>query len=142
MRDFTQFDIIAKSTDDNKVRFTMRHKRREAVAVDFTTGATLNALHLPALIAGVIKSYLRKYRAASRKAMTRYQKNFYDKLVEFHRTEGRAPTYEEQCVFLGVSSKGTPHYYVKKLEELGWVWVDNDGMAIPIDIAMQEHLEE
>lgn len=138
MKDFLNFEITIGQLEEGRVSFTLRHRTREDVFVEFSTAELLEARHIPAMISSLIRSYARKYREKSRQAMTASQKNFYDKLVDFHEQQGRPPTYDEQCVFLGVVSKGTPHYYVKKLIEAGWIWVDDKGMVIPCDIASPE----
>lgn len=137
MKDFLNFDIERREENGHSV-FTLRHRTRENISVQFITESFVNAVYLPKLIIDLIRAYAKKYRLQSREAMTAAQKNFYDKLVEFHRNQGRPPTYDEQCVFLGVVSKGTPHYYVKKLVEAGWIWIDDNGMVIPCDIASPE----
>lgn len=134
MRDFLNFEIVPAGISAETTAWVMRHKTREDLFVEFTTPNDIAAEILPSIIVGVMKRYADKYNAIARKAMTPAQKNYYDKLVEFHKMEGRAPSYEEQCLMLGVKSKGTPHHYAKALEKAGWVWFDGRSV-IPYEIA-------
>lgn len=135
MRDLLDFDIVSQKVAPGKIQHTIKHNKREGALVEFYTGLSLSAADVGATFKKAFRAYADKYREKTLKSMTKGQRAFYDKLIEFHRNEGRAPSYDEQCVIMGCSSKGTPHYYVKKLIELGWIWTDKDGMVIPIDIA-------
>lgn len=134
MRDFVNFEIMATETSAHETRFVIRHKNRDGLSVEFSVPNDLEPEMLPSIITVAMKRYSQKYSDKSRKPMTGGQKHYYDKLVEFHKMEGRAPTYDEQCYMLGVKSKGTPHHYAKKLADSGWVWIDG-RMVIPYDIA-------
>lgn len=135
MRDLLDFDIVSQKISISRVLHTLKHNKRDGALVEFETGISVSAADIGILFKRAFRSYADKYREKTLKSMTKGQRSFYDKLIEFHKNEGRAPSYEEQCVIMGCSSKGTPHYYVKKLVELGWIWIDRDGMVIPIDIA-------
>jgi hypothetical protein len=135
MKDFLNFDIIAERVDPAHVRFTLKHRIKEGLSLEFITGNAIDNQFLPKLFADILKGWAKKYRLASRGHMTAGQKMFYDKLMDFHRNYNRAPSYDEMCVFMGFQSKGTPFFYVRKLIELGWCWKDDKGLVIPIDIA-------
>lgn len=135
MKDFMDMEASAERLDSATVLHTLRHRTKKNILVEFKSGNQVQAESMGAFIIKALRAYSKRYREKTLKSMTPGQRAFYDKLIEFHKMEGRAPSYEEQCVIMGCSSKGTPHYYVKKLVELGWVWLDEDGMVIPIDIA-------
>ncbi len=134
MRDFLNFDIVSQRSG-GKIHHTLKHNKRDGAIISFETPRMLDTADIGALFKRVVRAYAAKYREKTLKTLTQAQKSFYDKIVQFHKDEGRAPTYDEQCIIMGVSSKGTPHYYVQKLEKMGWVWIDDKGMVIPIDIA-------
>jgi hypothetical protein len=137
MRDFLNFEIVEVADAWHSIKWVLRHKTREGLSVEFETGNTISAVEFPEIVKGMLRRYSDKYNSMARKPMTAAQKNYYDKLVEFHKMEGRAPSYDEQCLMLGVKSKGTPHHYAKTLVEAGWVWIDG-RMVIPFDIAEPE----
>lgn len=139
MRDFLDFEISAAGMNQTSTLWVIRHNKRD-IAVEFTTPNRITTSDFPSVVADALRAYSEAYNAAVRKSMTPAQKNYYDKLVEFHRMEGRAPSYEEQCFMLGVKSKGTPHHYAKALERAGWVWFDGRAV-IPYEIA-EPHLDE
>lgn len=132
MRDFLNFEMFQSGATLTHTIWTIQHRTRKDILYEFSIPN--RGLSFPNLFKEVVKKFAAKYISKSRRPMTAAQKNYYDKLVEFFKAEGRAPSYDEQCIFLNVSSKGTPHYYAKKLEESGWVWIDQQ-MVIPFDIA-------
>lgn len=134
MRDFLNYDIVLEGVSRHTLSWVIKHKTRDRLFVEFTTPSEITAVDFKSIVTGMFKKYAEKYTALARKPMTAAQKNYYDKLVEFHRMEGRAPSYEEQCLMLGVKSKGTPHHYAKVLAQAGWVWIDGRSV-IPYDIA-------
>lgn len=141
MKDFLNFEIRGRQ-EGRDVRYTIRHKKRDGLTVDFTAqGGTIHAQHIPDLIHGIIKAWTYKYTKATRKALSPKQKKLYDAVVWFHKQEGRPPSYEEQCDLMGWKSKGTAYYYTKRLIAFGWFWTDEDGRVIPIDIAAPELTE-
>jgi hypothetical protein len=141
MRDFINFELIQIGVNPTTTLWLLRHKKREGLQIEFTTPSELTADLLPSIFNGALKKYSDKYNSLARKSMTAPQKNYYDKLVEFHQMEGRAPSYEEQCLMLNVKSKGTPHHYAKALERAGWVWFDGRSV-IPYEIAEPEIQDE
>lgn len=139
MKDFLNFNIMAKPEGD-RVRFRLSHRKKD-IAIEFTTAIQTHAEHIPDLIRGVMKAWSHKYIKLTRKALTSDQKAFYDALVNFHKTEGRPPTYEEISDVMGWNSRGTSFYFTKRLIAAGYVWLDEDNKAIPIDIALPELTE-
>jgi hypothetical protein len=140
MKDFLNFDFSTKP-EGAGVRYTMRHKKRDNLVVEFTSAISVRAEHLPDLIRGIMKTWTHKYMRATRKALSPKQKKFYDAVVWFHKQEGRPPSHEEQCDLMAWKSKGTSFYYTKRLIALGWFWLDEDGRVIPVDIAAPETTE-
>ncbi len=134
MKDFLNFSITTKG-EGGRVRFTLRHKKRDGLSVDFVADQKVAADHIPALIHGVFKTWTHKYMKVTRKNLTPKQKKFYDAVVWFHKEEGRPPSHEEQCDLMGWKSKGTSFYYTKRLIALGWFWLDEEGRVVPVDIA-------
>lgn len=134
MRDFLNFELTEQGFSQSTVLWAIKHKTRDRLVVEFTTPTEISAVHFKAVFIGALMKYAQKYGELARSPMTAAQKAYYDKLVEFHRMEGRAPSYEEQCYMLGVKSKGTPHHYAKTLEKAGWVWIDGRSV-IPYEIA-------
>lgn len=133
MRDFINVDIKLEGVEGNTALWRMSHKVRD-LHVSFRAPASISTDTFASLVMAILKRYSEKYSSVTRRPMTPQQKNYYDKLVEFHQMEGRAPSYEEQCLMLGVRSKGTPHHYAKVLEQAGWVWFDGRAV-IPYEIA-------
>ena len=134
MKDFLNFSITSKQ-DGIGIKHTMRHKKRENLSVDFTTTGNTKPEHIPGLVQGVMKAWTNKYIRATRRTMSSRQKKFYDAVVWFYKEEGRAPSYDEMCDLMAWRSKGTSWYYVKRLIAMGWLWTDEEGRIIPIDIA-------
>ncbi len=141
MRDFINFEIVQAGVTRDTMVWSLRHKKREDLVVEFETPNPIGADLFPSIISAALRKYSEKYNAMVRKSMTAAQKNYYDKLVEFHRQEGRAPSYEEQCLMLNVKSKGTPHHYAKALERAGWVWFDGRSV-VPYEIAEPDIQDE
>lgn len=141
MKDFLNFTVTASPRPTERgVEFTIRHKKNDSIAVKFTTGP-VHPNHLPDFLRRVMRAWTNKYFAAMRGRLSTKQKAFYDALVWFHKTEGRPPSYQEIMEVLGYSSKGTISVYVRRLIDKGWLWKDEDGKVIPVDIAAPESTE-
>lgn len=140
MKDFLNFEIVSKSEGGN-VRFTMRHKKWDGLSVDFVTGLNTRAEHIPALIKSLLKAWSNKYFKQTRKQLSPKQKDFYDAIVWFHKEEGRPPSYQEMIDILEYKSKGTVAAFVVRLIAKGWLWKDEEGRVVPIDIASPEMIE-
>lgn len=140
MKDFLNFEITAQP-DGTRVRHIMRHKKKDGIIIEFTTDLLTKASDIERLIKNTLKSWAAKYSSKTRRPLTPKQKVFYYKLCDFYKTDGRPPTYEEMLSFGPYVSKGTPHAFVKKLSEKGWVWADEDGLVIPMDVAAPEMTE-
>lgn len=137
-KDFTNFEVAYKKISDDKYQFTMRHKKHEKISIQFMTGPGVIAQRIPEFLDMVLKDWARKYSEERRQPLTKEQRDFYNRMVSFCKEEGRRPSYNEIKEFLNVKSKGTAYYYVKKLVEMGWIWIDEHGNATPIDIALPD----
>ncbi len=140
MKDLLNFEIVSKDEGGN-VRFTIRHKKRDGLAIDFTTPLSTRAEHIPDLIKSLFKAWLTKYFKHTRKQLSPKQKKFYDAVVWFHKEEGRPPSYQEMIDVLDYRSKGTIAAFVSRLIEKGWLWKDEEGRVVPVDIASPEMIE-
>lgn len=134
MRDLINIKIVLAGLNRTTALWQIRHRTREGLVVEFEAPNPIDEDKFAKVVEDALKAYSEKYSSMSQKSMTAPQKNYYDKLVEFHKMEGRAPSYEEQCLMLNVKSKGTPHHYAKALERAGWVWFDGRSV-IPYEIA-------
>lgn len=134
MKDFLNYEILVEPIDKETVRYLMRHKKKEGLQVEMAVGGVLLAQDLPTYFTMLLKAWAQEYAKKTRKRLTAGQKAFYDHLVKFCKEQGRPPSYDEQRDFLGVLSKGTAYYYTNKLVQSGWVWRDENGLAIPMDI--------
>jgi len=141
MKDFLNFKIQTKGEGAN-VRYTIRHRKRDNMVVEFTTPVKgISAEHIPTMIEKVMRLWTNKYMKVTRKVMSPKQRAYYDAVVWFWQQEGRAPSYEEQCELMGLKSKGTAWSYANRLLEMGWLWKDEDGRIVPVDIAAPEFTE-
>jgi hypothetical protein len=140
MRDLLNIQIVLLGLTRSTALWEIRHKTREGLRVEFEAPNPIEEDKFKEVFENAVKKYSEKYSSMSQKSMTAPQKNYYDKLVEFHKMEGRAPSYEEQCLMLNVRSKGTPHHYAKALERGGHVWFDGRSV-IPFEIA-EPNLED
>lgn len=139
MKDFLNFDITARP-DGTGVSYTIKHRKRD-LSLDFRSERAIQAQHVPDFLKGLIKAWTHKYFKATRGHLSKKQKAFYDALVWFHKEEGRPPSYQEMIDILGYKSKGTASVFVARLVEAGWLWKDEDGRVIPVDIAAPETTE-
>lgn len=140
MKDLLDFDITSRPGAASRWSYRFIHRKRD-IMVEFECRAQPAPADIPVILKDAFKVWIHAYTAASRKAMSPTQRTFYDGLVWFYKQEGRPPSYEEMAEQLGKKSKGTPHYYIRKLVELGWVWKDEKGRIIPCDIALPEGME-
>ncbi len=79
-----------------------------------------------------------KYFKHTRKQLSPKQREFYNALVWFHKEEGRPPSYQEMIDLMGYKSKGTANAFVTRLVAGGWLWKDEEGRVVPVDIAAPE----
>lgn len=140
MKDFLNFDIQSRQ-EGSSVRHTLRHKKRDNLHVSFLTTGNTKPEHIAALFRDIMKAWTMKYMKVTRRSLSPKQKAYYDAVVWFHKEEGRAPSYEEQCDLMSWRSKGTAHYFAKRLISMGWFWTDEDGRIIPVDIAAPDMTE-
>lgn len=140
MKDLCNFGITYVEKG-GKVQYTLYHKKNLDMKITFQSAEVIKSKHIPKFMEDVFKAWVNKYFSKSRRAMTGKQEKFYEKLVEFHRTEGRPPTLEEQCRFFGFKSRGTPLLYIRNLAARGWVWIDRHGKAWPIDIVAPDQID-
>jgi hypothetical protein len=140
MKDLLNFEITSKSEGAN-VRHTMRHKIRDGLVVEFVTPVNTRAEHMPKFVKDTLKAWVYKYFKHTRKQLSKKQKAFYDALVWFHKEEGRTASYQEMCDLLGYKSKGTANAFVIRLIEAGWLWKDEEGRVIPVDVAAPEMID-
>lgn len=139
MRDFLDFTLTPERIGPNKMRYLLCHNKRSGIELEFQhVSGALSPDQVCGFFKHMLAAYAKRYRERTRQSLTKKQQVFYDKVVEFHHMEGRAPTYDEMCIIMGYSSKGTPCHYVNKLADLGWLWIDDEGMVIPLDIATPE----
>ena len=136
MKDFLNIRINCLDKKDGKTLVRVRHTKREKVIVEFTVSNKIKSDELPGLIRKFMSDYVKKYAASNLAPLTPNQKALYDGLVSFHKTEGRPPTYDEQRMLIGAKSKGTPWQTSRKLLTKGWLWEDEYGNLIPVDISL------
>lgn len=137
MRDFLDFDILVDCPKSGVVSILVKHRERD-ISVDRLL-KNPSGKEIGGICKQMLQQYADLYRECTMKFLTPKQKRFYDELVKFYISEGRAPTYSEMSEMFGKKriNKGTAHYHIRKLREAGWVWIDEDGHAIPKDIASE-----
>lgn len=139
-RDITNFVIELKREGD-EYRYTMVHKDVHDIVLRFKTTEKVAAKHMPSFIERLFRAWVHTYIAKTRRPLTGKQQKFYDKLLEFHKLEGRPPTYEEQCRFFDFKSRGTPFVYTRAIVARGWAWQDDHGKIWPVDLVAPEYLQ-
>lgn len=138
MKDFLNYEFTLDRSENGSIFFLMRHKKKDNVAIEFEVLYDVDGRNVPMIFDNILKAWAHEYAKKTRKKLTAGQKAFYDHMVRFCKENGRPPSYDEQRDFLGVLSKGTAYYYTNKLVASGWVWRDENGLAIPMDIQTPE----
>lgn len=79
----------------------------------------------------------------NRAPLTKSQKKFYDKLVEFYREKNYAPSMRDMMEYGGYKSSGTPHLNCQALIKSGWIWQrEDDKKFIPVEIQSKPPCKE
>lgn len=138
MRDYIQVHITEEPTAGATRSFTLRNKRNGHIKIPFTIGKAILADDVPEFIVGLLKAYDSQYRKHTRKPLTLKQRGYYTALLALYKEHGRMPTYQDVADKLGLRSRGSVFNCISKLATLGWVWFDDNGHAIPYDIALPE----
>lgn len=135
MSDFMNFTIKSNPQNGGGYTVTIKHRDRKGVQASVSVPDMVDAKDFPALLRGAITAYEGAYSKTFRSSLTAKQKAFYESLLSFYSKEGRAPTYDEMMGFCGANSKGTPHGFIRRLIDRGWVWLDKQRQPVPVDIA-------
>lgn len=136
MQDFLNLEIKIAAKGD-VFDLTMKHRKHDLCVTYSIKKADI--MKIGEAFTQMMKRYGVLYRECTMKSLTAAQKKFYDELVKFYTSEGRAPSYNEMTELFGRKkiNKGTAYYHIRKLKDAGWIWVDEDGHAIPKDIAAE-----
>lgn len=137
MNDYLNFkiDVYGKT-------LRLKHAQR-GILLEYTFVRSPSVNDLPQFIKQVMKDYTRDYNKGIIKSrpLKKRQRELYTIILNFWKTEKRPPSFQEMADAMGVASKGTPYVICKKLEEYGWIWKDEDGIVIPVDIQTPDMAE-
>lgn len=140
MKDLLNFDITTEEGDGVKFIHTIRHKKRP-IALTFSTGTKVSNDHIPDLFKKVMRAWVYKYLKSIRRPLTEPQAKIYKMICEFYKQEGRPPSYDDIRSIMGYKSRGSAWVTAQRIIDRGWLWVDENGHLVPIELAAPDMTE-